>query len=232
MNSKELELGATFTNDFSTQCGVLVDESNNLQYAKSKQGGFAVYQEEGVEDAAYVCHGSIARAVAITITSNAAANDVLSISVDGKVASIKAAASDTPTTSAGNLVTALTALGLLASNSAGVITLYTYNGASVGVSKSGTQAIAITTDTPATDTMKPLGFVRRNTLGIEKADGDGVEIITRGKIAVEVADGETSTCGKTAYVDGGMYAATTGVWAVGKFVTNPIAGVAVVEVNL
>ena len=243
MNSKELELGATFTNDFSTQCGVLVDEGGVLAAMATaaskpelKCGGYVVLTKIGEEgtcnllDATSVAFGRI---VEVTIANAATAGKTTFVSVDGKkyTNGDKTAAADV----AAKIAADMAADGINASASTGVITIdFGFGGDGVSVevgTNDATQTISISDD-DASDVAgyKPMGVVRRNTMGIEKADGDGVEVVTRGKIAVLCS--ETGICGKDAFFAANTITAKGG-FKIGKFVTNANGeGIAVVEINL
>lgn len=242
MNSKELELGATFTNDFSTQCGVLVDEGGVLASLAAskpelKRGGYVVLTKIGEEgtcnllDATDVAFGRI---VEITIANAATATKVTFVSINGKKYAsdgVKTAAADIAAQIAGLIA----ADGINASASAGVITIDFGFGGDGNVIEVGTndstQTITITDDDASeVGGYKPMGVVRRNTMGIDKADGDGVEVVTRGKVAVLCS--ETGICGKDAFFAANTITAKGG-FKIGKFVTNANGeGIAVVEVNL
>lgn len=242
MNSKELELGATFTNDFSTQCGVLVDKGGVLASLSAskpelKRGGFVVLTkigEEGTCNLLDATNVALGRKVEITIANAATATKVTFVSINGKKY-----ASDGDKTSAADVAAQIAGLiaadGINASASAGVITIDFGFGGDGNVIEVGTndstQTITITDD-DVSDVAgyKPMGVVRRNTMGIDKADGDGVEVVTRGKVAVLCS--ETGICGKDAFFADNKITAKGG-FKIGKFVTNANGeGVAVVEINL
>lgn len=241
MNSKELELGATFTNDFSTQCGVLVDEGGVLASLAAskpelKRGGYVVLTKIGEEgtcnllDATDVAFG---RKVEITITGAATAGKVTFVAIDGKkfTNGTKTAANDI----AAKLAADMSAAGINATAATNKVTIdFGFGGDGVSVevgTNDSTQTIAISDDDPSeVGGYKPMGVVRRNTMGIDKADGDGVEVVTRGKVAVLCS--ETGICGKDAFFAANEITAKGG-FKIGKFVTNANGeGIAVVEINL